>query len=99
MSPADLSALLLFATGCGRAPWRGFAALQPRFGIQEVPIDYRALAASLGIHEARVPAAALPLPTASTCFSLLRLPRYRSKEVMRAKLLYAIRAGAGFDMS
>ncbi|CCH59522.1 hypothetical protein TBLA_0B07030 [Henningerozyma blattae CBS 6284] len=39
------------------------------------------------------------LPTASTCVNLLKLPNYRNKELLRSKLLYAINAGAGFDLS
>lgn len=39
------------------------------------------------------------LPSASTCVNLLKLPRYGSKERLREKLLYAVRAGAGFDLS
>lgn len=39
------------------------------------------------------------LPTASTCVNLLKLPDYRDKELLRQKLLYAINAGARFDLS
>ncbi|KAH9948904.1 HECT-domain-containing protein [Amylocystis lapponica] len=39
------------------------------------------------------------LPTASTCVNLLKLPRYRSAEVLRTKLLQAITSNAGFDLS
>lgn len=39
------------------------------------------------------------LPSASTCVNLLKLPRYQSKGRLRDKLLYAINAGAGFDLS
>ncbi|KAL3234843.1 E3 ubiquitin-protein ligase HUL5 [Nakaseomyces bracarensis] len=39
------------------------------------------------------------LPTASTCVNLLKLPDYKTKELLRQKLLYAINAGAGFDLS
>ncbi|KAK6591263.1 HECT-domain-containing protein [Botrytis cinerea] len=39
------------------------------------------------------------LPSASTCVNLLKLPRYQSKEKLREKLLYAVNAGAGFDLS
>ncbi|KAI5264525.1 hypothetical protein E4T47_08770 [Aureobasidium subglaciale] len=38
-------------------------------------------------------------PTASTCVNLLKLPRFRSKEALRDKLLYAVNSGAGFDLS
>lgn len=39
------------------------------------------------------------LPSASTCVNLLKLPRYDSEDLLREKLLYAVNAGAGFDLS
>ena len=39
------------------------------------------------------------LPTASTCMNLLKLPCYNSVEACRERLLYAISAGAGFELS
>ncbi|CCD26501.1 ubiquitin-ubiquitin ligase HUL5 NDAI_0H03280 [Naumovozyma dairenensis CBS 421] len=39
------------------------------------------------------------LPTASTCVNLLKLPDYQNKTILKEKLLYAIEAGAGFDLS
>ncbi|KAK5136090.1 hypothetical protein LTR08_004140 [Meristemomyces frigidus] len=39
------------------------------------------------------------LPSTSTCVNLLKLPMYRSAEVLRAKLLAAVESGAGFDLS
>ena len=39
------------------------------------------------------------LPSTSTCVNLLKLPRYADEEMMRAKLLYAVNSGAGFDLS
>ncbi|KAI9199312.1 uncharacterized protein BJ171DRAFT_216009 [Polychytrium aggregatum] len=39
------------------------------------------------------------LPTASTCVNLLKMPPYTSEEILRSKLLYAINAEAGFDLS
>jgi len=38
-------------------------------------------------------------PTTSTCINLLKLPRYTSLGRLREKLLYAVNAGAGFDLS
>ncbi|KAG9699200.1 hypothetical protein KCU95_g10769, partial [Aureobasidium melanogenum] len=38
-------------------------------------------------------------PTASTCINLLKLPRFKSKETLKEKLLYAVNSGAGFDLS
>ncbi|EPZ35887.1 HECT-domain-containing protein [Rozella allomycis CSF55] len=39
------------------------------------------------------------LPSSSTCFNLLKLPRYTSKSVLKGKLLYAINSEAGFHLS
>lgn len=39
------------------------------------------------------------LPTASTCANLLKLPDYMSFDVLKTKVLQAIRAEAGFDLS
>lgn len=39
------------------------------------------------------------LPSTSTCVNLLKLPRYVDERTMREKLLYAAKAGAGFDLS
>ncbi|CAK9441052.1 uncharacterized protein LODBEIA_P49210 [Lodderomyces beijingensis] len=39
------------------------------------------------------------LPSSSTCINLLKIPEYSSKEKMREKILYAINAEAGFDLS
>lgn len=39
------------------------------------------------------------LPTASTCFNILKLPTYSSEDIMREKLLYVIRSKSGFDLS
>jgi hypothetical protein len=39
------------------------------------------------------------LPTASTCFNILKLPTYSSQRVMRDKLIMSIRSKAGFDLS
>ncbi len=39
------------------------------------------------------------LPTASTCANLLKLPVYRNRRVLKEKLLYAVEAQAGFELS
>ena len=39
------------------------------------------------------------LPTASTCFNILKLPAYSSEKVLKARLLASIHSGAGFDLS
>ena len=39
------------------------------------------------------------LPSASTCMNLLKLPHFKSFEVLKEKLLYAVESGAGFELS
>ncbi|RVW26467.1 E3 ubiquitin-protein ligase UPL6 [Vitis vinifera] len=75
-----------FVTGCSRGPLLGFKYLEPLFCIQR--------AAGSASEEALD-----RLPTSATCMNLLKLPPYRSKEQMATKLLYAINADAGFDLS
>jgi len=40
-----------------------------------------------------------PLPTSSTCMNLLRIPRYKTKELLKAKILYAIQHSQGFGLT
>ncbi|KAL5541465.1 hypothetical protein UlMin_009175 [Ulmus minor] len=77
---------LKFVTGCSRGPLLGFKYLEPLFCIQR--------AAGSASEEALE-----RLPTSATCMNLLKLPPYRSKEQLEQKLLYAISAEAGFDLS
>ncbi|XP_015574737.2 E3 ubiquitin-protein ligase UPL6 isoform X1 [Ricinus communis] len=77
---------LKFVTGCSRGPLLGFKYLEPLFCIQR--------AAGSASEEALD-----RLPTSATCMNLLKLPPYRSKEQLETKLLYAINAEAGFDLS
>lgn len=84
--------LLKFVTGTRRAPLGGFANLTPPLVVYKVDCDASPLARLGGADVER-------LPTASTCFSLLKLPNYRRASTMRKKLLYAITSKAGFDLS
>ncbi|XP_073008655.1 E3 ubiquitin-protein ligase UPL6 isoform X1 [Typha latifolia] len=78
---------LKFVTGCSRGPLLGFKYLEPKFCIQRAgSLD------STGEDLDR-------LPTSATCMNLLKLPPYRSNEQMRTKLIYALNAEAGFDLS
>ncbi|KAF7836898.1 E3 ubiquitin-protein ligase UPL6 isoform X1 [Senna tora] len=77
---------LKFVTGCSRGPLLGFRYLEPLFCIQR---------ASGNASEEALDR----LPTSATCMNLLKLPPYRSKEQLETKLLYAINADAGFDLS
>ncbi|WOL16420.1 E3 ubiquitin-protein ligase [Canna indica] len=78
---------LKFVTGCSRGPLLGFKYLEPKFCIQRAAPD--------DVAEEDLDR----LPTSATCMNLLKLPPYRSIEQMRTKLIYAISADAGFDLS
>ncbi|TKY72456.1 E3 ubiquitin-protein ligase UPL6 [Spatholobus suberectus] len=77
---------LKFVTGCSRGPLLGFQYLEPSFCIQRAGGNASEEALDR-------------LPTSATCMNLLKLPPYKSKEQLETKLLYAINADAGFDLS
>lgn len=77
------SDLLRFVTSCERPPPLGFGSLNPPFTIQRVPILMDSD----------------KLPSASTCFNILKLPTYSSEKVMRERLIYAIESGSGFELT
>lgn len=39
------------------------------------------------------------LPSASTCYNMLKLPNYRRASTLKEKLLYAVTSNAGFELS
>lgn len=84
--------LLKFITGTRRAPLGGFANLTPPLVIYKVDCPAPVMACFAGPDVDR-------LPSASTCFSTLKLPNYRRYATLRSKLLYAITSKAGFDLS
>jgi hypothetical protein len=87
LSPQEQGDFLKFITSCSRQPLLGFDKLNPKIGIQKVPDR---------MHPGD---AVVRLPSAATCFNLLKLPEYRTKEILREKLKYAIKSNTGFEMS
>ncbi|CBY42450.1 unnamed protein product [Oikopleura dioica] len=81
----ERSAFLKFVTSCSCPPLLGFAHLQPPFSIRCVEV---------GDDDDRG-----RLPTASTCFNLLKLPNYSKKSILREKLRLAITMNTGFELS
>ena len=85
-TPEQRAGVLQFATGCGRVPVGGFAALtgfngaEHAFTLSVLPLDAR---------NATVKAA--------TCFNELRVQRYAGKAALRARLLSAIANREGFN--
>jgi len=89
-SPAEKSALLRFVTSCPRPPLQGFKAMHPPFKIQLVDCN---------VAQWQFWTDAERLPSASTCFNLLKLPNYNKRSTLRDKLKQAIESGAGFELS
>jgi ubiquitin-protein ligase E3 C len=83
MNEDDQSKLLKFVTSCPRQPLMGFSSMQPPFTISKLDTDK----------------ANEKLPTAATCFNVLRIPNYSSEKIFREKLMYAIHANAGFELA
>lgn len=92
LEPGERCALLKFVTSCSRAPLLGFKHLQPTFTIHKVACD-TPLWAMIGGQDVE------RLPSTSTCYNTLKLPTYKRLSTLRSKLLYAIRANAGFELS
>jgi len=85
-------ALLKFVTSCSRAPLLGFKHLFPVFTIHKVACEASVFAIFGGQDVDR-------LPSASTCYNMLKLPNYKRASTMRTKLRYALNSGAGFELS
>ena len=90
-SAEQQGSFLKFVTSCSRPPLLGFCHLEPRFCVQRSGVGGSNAPDDSADHER--------LPTSATCMNLLKLPPYRSRQGLRDKLLYAIDAGAGFDLS
>ena len=86
---------LKFMTSCSRQPLLGFGSLDPPPCLQQIRIPNELRETN----DVEALAKETPLPTASTCMNLLKLPNYPSKQLMKWKLLAAIEAGAGFELT
>jgi len=83
---------LRFVTSCSRQPLLGFQVLEPAPCIQQIHLPD----ALLGSENTKKH---VPLPTSSTCMNLLKLPNYKDKALLRKKLIDAIEAGSGFELT
>uniref|UniRef100_A0A8D8W1E3 Ubiquitin-protein ligase E3B n=1 Tax=Cacopsylla melanoneura TaxID=428564 RepID=A0A8D8W1E3_9HEMI len=96
---------LKFVTSCSKPPLLGFAHLEPSFSIRCVEVtddeDTGDTIGSVirGFFTIRKKDPQHRLPTASTCFNLLKLPNYQRKSTLRDKLRYAITSNTGFELS
>ncbi|XP_064396022.1 E3 ubiquitin-protein ligase HACE1-like [Halichondria panicea] len=78
----ELAILLQFATGSSRVPLGGFASLVGATGLTKFTIT-------------RLDYTPSRLPMASTCFNLLKLPEYPSKQLLKDRLNIALTCGSG----
>jgi hypothetical protein len=99
--------VLAFATSSTRAPLLGFKYLYPPFTLarqmsdrageveddEHYPTGVMRIMCGVGARDNTRTYAA------STCFNVLRLPVYSSKEALRTKLLAAVTSKAGFEFS
>lgn len=102
LSLADQQRLLQFATGCPNVPAGGFARLGGAHGLQPFCVtvyEHNGSLSSSSSSTSSTPKSSM-LPTASTCFNILRLPLYDNAEQLRERLLVAIRQGVeGFEFA
>ncbi|KAG1657432.1 Ubiquitin-protein ligase E3B [Nymphon striatum] len=101
----ERSLFLKFVTSCSKPPLLGFAHLEPVFSIRCVEVsddlDTGDTIASVvrGFFTVHRRDPVTRLPTASTCFNLLKLPNYHKKNTLKDKLRYAITSNTGFELS
>jgi len=107
-TPAERSSLLRFATGCSRPPLGGFRLMAPPFAVRvHAPTADDGhgdddggggfFGGLFGRGGGAGPDRSL-LPSASTCFNLIKLPRYGSKAVLERKLRIAMQT-TGFHLT
>lgn len=99
--------LLKFVTSCSRQPLFGFKVREsihdPTFLRWNTTYDCSHFAACQ--QELEPPfciqkaGSTDRLPTASTCMNLLKMPAFEDYETLKVRLLYAIQADAGFELS
>ena len=83
-TPEERRGLLKFVTSSSRPPASGFRHLHPPFTVHKVRCEAPSVfSAFAGPDVDR-------LPSASTCFNVLKLPNYRRTSTMREKIRYAV---------
>lgn len=85
MTETEQKQLLQFTTSVSRAPYKGFAAMQPPFTVRLVGLGESGDEGGLGgvvMGWLGKKGATGALPSASTCFNLLKLPKYATQRVI-----------------
>jgi len=91
-SPSQRRDVLKFVTSSSRPPLQGFKHLNPPFVIHKVDCEASPFA-YFGAEDVN------RLPSASTCFNMLKLPNYRRLATLEKSLNYAAESRAGFELS
>ena len=91
-SPSQRRDVLRFVTSSPRPPLQGFKHLNPPFVIHKVNCPASPLAYFGAADVSR-------LPSASTCFNMLKLPNYRRLSTLEKSVKYAAESRAGFELS
>jgi E3 ubiquitin-protein ligase TRIP12 len=101
----DQQLFLKFVTGAPRLPAGGFGSLNPKLTVvkkaPDVPSSLKESPLSPHSKDKMIrDLADKDLPSVMTCANYLKLPPYSSENILRDRLLYAIREGQGsFDLS
>lgn len=96
----DKRRFLKFVTGSPRLPVGGFLALNPRLTIVRKGSAKSTPASPGGDDVSSGEARDNDLPSVMTCANYFKLPPYSSKQILKDRLLFAIREGQGsFDLS
>ena len=102
-SQEQKSKLLRFVTSVGRPPLGGFKELNPPFTIRLINFQvsentsvWSSFLLNVGIATSNIGGI---LPTASSCFNLLKLPNYPNYDMLYEKLSLAIENDTGFGTS
>jgi E3 ubiquitin-protein ligase HUWE1 len=85
---AERAEFLSFVTGSSKVPVEGFKGLRGQNGVQKVEI----IKMPCSNPDKR-------LPQAHTCFFQLDLPEYSSKEILKNRILLAIKEGKTFNIA
>ena len=91
-SPSQRRDVLKFVTSSPRPPLQGFKHLNPPFVIHKVNCAASPFAYFGAADVSR-------LPSASTCFNMLKLPNYRRLATLEKSVKYAVESRAGFELS
>lgn len=95
----DKRRFLKFVTGSPRLPAGGYLALNPRLTIVRKGPDVSGPVSPKSIKAGKI-LTDNDLPSVMTCANYFKLPPYSSKEILKDRLLFAIREGQGsFDLS